>query len=846
MHLLARSGWRHLWRHPWQLVLIVVGVALGVAVVVAVDLAITSAQRSFVLSMESVTGRATDQIVGGPMGLNEQLYVRLRVSGDVPALAPVVEGYGKAGRETLHLLGVDPFAESEFRAHLEDIRAPALRGLLSEPGAVALAASTAERLRLQVGQRFSVRFSGREHNVVLVGLLPARGRHGVAMDGLLIADIATAQELLGDLGRLNRIDLILPSGAAGERLRRHIAGSLPPDATIVPAETRTETLAQMTRAFRTNLTAMSLLALIVGTFLIYNTVTFAVLQRRRLIGAWRVLGVSRAEVFRHVLAEAVAVGLLGTLIGLVLGILLGQGLVGLVTRTINDLYFVLTVSKALVTPVPLIKGAVLGISAAAAAALLPAIEAAGTAPQTALRRSQLEERVRRLAPRLAFGGGAMVLGALAVLSLPTKELLPGFIALFLLILGLTVMTPLAVTSMVTVVEPLLRRSEHSRTALLRWAVRGIRASLSRTGVAIAALTLAVATTIGVGIMVDSFRRTVETWLDSTLRADIYIGAPSIMSSRRLTPLDPRILRQIQPVPGVAFIAGTRSVNVETADGITELLAIEIPPAHATRYLLKQGDPESAWAAFRQGRAVFVTEPYAYRHGVKAGDLIDLRTASGRKHFPVAGVLYDYGSEQGLVLMNRALYVREFHDPSLTSLRLYLKPGVSPQTVMSELRATIHVDQTVLIRSNRDIRAISLEIFDRTFTITNVLRLLAVLVAFVGILSAFMALSLERTRELAVLRASGVTPREVQGIVVAQTGLMGLAAGLLAWPLGLTLALLLIHVINRRAFGWTMQTSIDPVVLLEGLLLAVVAALIAGLYPGWRMARVSPAEALREE
>jgi putative ABC transport system permease protein len=276
------------------------------------------------------------------------------------------------------------------------------------------------------------------------------------------------------------------------------------------------------------------------------------------------------------------------------------------------------------------------------------------------------------------------------------------------------------------------------------------------------------------------------------------------------------------------------------------MALDIPASVGQRLTLLRGEREPAMRAFFAGEAVLVSEPYAWHSGVEVGARIRLRTDHGPREFAVAGVYRDYTSERGEILMIRALYDRSFDDPYITTLGVWLAPGADPAAVAARLRAAAYPGEPMLLRSNREVREQSLAIFDRTFTITSVLRLLAVLAAVIGILSALTALALERAREFGVLRAVGFTPGQVRTLVMVQTGAMGLAAGVLALPVGTLLAGLLIHAINRRAFGWSMDMLLPAGVYGEALLLALSSALVAGLYPAWRLARARPAESLREE
>lgn len=844
--MLLRASLRHLLRHPWQAGLAVAGIALGVAVALAVDLASGSARRAFALFTESVAGRATHHVVGGPAGLPEGLYRRLRVELAVREAAPVVERTVAAPDHpgtTLHLMGVDPFAEAPFRALVAAEAAGSLEALgafLTRPGAALLARDTAGRLGLRPGDGLDLRIGAERRRLVLVGLLEPRDRLSArALAALLVTDLATAQEVLGAPGRLDRIDLIVPAGAAGEALLARVRAALPPEARLVEAGARARAVAQMTRAFHLNLGALSLLALVVGMFLVYNTAAFAVVQRREQLGVLRALGVTRGEVMGLVLGEALATGLAATAVGVPLGIALGQGLVGLVARTINDLYVTLAVGGLALDPAALARAAALGLGGTVLAALAPACEATAAPPGAVLARSVLESRARRGAPRLAAAGAALVLAGGGLLTAGGASLGLAYAGLFAVVVGAALATPAATVVLMRTARPPLGAAFGT---LGRLAAGAVVQALSRTGVALAALVVAVATTVGVGVMIGSFRVTVERWLAASLRSDVYVSAPSLLSGRPEATLDPDLRARLAAVPGVARVNALRVTRVEAPGGSLLLLALDADRRGWDGFILKAGGV----AAARDGDAVLLSEPFAWRRGLGVGDRLILATGRGERAFPVAGVYHDYGSTEGLVLMARRTYDRWWDDPAVTSLGVHALPGADVDALVEALRGQVGAGQEVLVRSNRALREASLAVFDRTFRITVVLRWLVTLVAFLGVLSALAALVLERSRELGVLRAQGLTPGQVWGLVTAQTGLMGLVAGLLALPLGLALAMVLIFVVNQRSFGWTLQVVVDPWTLAQAVALAVGAALLAGLGPARRLARLALPAALRGE
>ncbi|MEL6823176.1 MAG: ABC transporter permease, partial [Calditrichota bacterium] len=405
------------------------------------------------------------------------------------------------------------------------------------------------------------------------------------------------------------------------------------------------------------------------------------------------------------------------------------------------------------------------------------------------------------------------------------------------------LTPLAVITFSKVLAPLTG----SLFGLLgRMASRDMAAQLSRTTIAIAALAIAVAATIGVGSMVNSFRSTVVHWLETRLQADVYVSPPSLVSRRNDALLEEDLLQKLRSLPGTEDYNFYRENQIQSGDSIIHLIAARLTQKSRDGYRFKEGSPEEIWPAVLSGEAVIISEPYSFRHNLRVGSIVRIPSNTGEISMPVAGVYYDYGSDMGLVSIAFSKYKQHWSDLRPSGISLVAKDGVSADELIEQARAVIPVGQEVLLRSNRYLRTMSIEIFDRTFSVINVLHLLAIVVAFIGILSALMSLQLERVRELGILRANGITPKQIQRLITLQTGLMGLIAGILAIPLGNVLALVLIYIVNQRSFGWTLQFEFLPMVLLQAMGVALVAAILAGIYPAIKMSRSSPALALREE
>ncbi|RMF71470.1 MAG: FtsX-like permease family protein [Acidobacteria bacterium] len=447
-------------------------------------------------------------------------------------------------------------------------------------------------------------------------------------------------------------------------------------------------------------------------------------------------------------------------------------------------------------------------------------------------------------PLASAGGCALLVAAWALLSLPGTGLWLAFAGFFAMLAGAALLAPGATAAIVLALRAPARRLGGVIGAM---AARGIVTTLSRSGVAIAALMTSIAVAVGVGIMIDSFRGAVASWLEAQLQADVYVSPPDLSLGRGDPSLDPALAGRLRRIPVARAASTVRRAEVLDGQGRSvRLVAVEIDEGGRLGWQMLEGERESAWRAMRTSGHVLVSEPLARRRGLHRGDTLALRTDRGMHAFPVAGVYRDYASDRGTVLVARSTYEALWDDRGYSGVALFLREGVDPGRAIDAVRRAAGPEAEIVIQSSRALRERSLEIFERTFTITAVLRVLALVVSFVGVVSALLALSLERAPELGMLRAVGMTPGQLWRLVLGQCGLMGLVAGLLSWPLGLALALVMVRVINVRSFGWSLELSVAPGQLLQALGVALTAALLAGLWPAARMARVPPARALREE
>ena len=817
---------------------------MGVAIVVSIDIANYSSSRAFNLSLDAVAGKATHQIIGNSDGIPDSFYRSLRVDNGFKNIAPVIESYVSipdSGRKVFKLLGVDLFAERPFRNYLSETGYSidgVFKDLFTKPNSIILSEDNIKKLNTSLGDSIRVQINGKEKYLLISGFIKEDENNRSALENLFITDIASAQELTEKKDHIDYIDVIIKNESEEKTLN-----SILPDGFILQKSgSRSQTAEQMLDAFNINLTSLSLLALIVGLFLIYNTMTFSVIQRRVLIGTLRSIGVTSGEISGLILKEALIIGIIGTIAGFAAAYFISKFLLAIVSQTINDLYYVVSVREIYISPAIIIKGIALGVIATLLSALKPAKEASGVHPRSAMMRSEQESSLIKKIPRMTLAGILFIIAGAVILIIPSKNIWLSYFGILPVIIGFALLTPAVIILVEKIFSPLYKKLFGITGKM---ASRSILQNISRTYIAIAALALAVAATVGVGTMVSSFRTTVIDWLETRLNADVFISAPSLISRRNDAVLNEEILDKIKAIDEVKDYNFYREVELFQDGKRYHLLASGLSKRSYSGFKFKEGNPDEAWNKFESGE-IFLSEPFAYRYDLSVGSALTLKTDKGMREFKVAGIYYDYASDQGLITIQYDHFKKFWNATGFSGISVFVKDENSISTVKDKIQSLETGGQQLVVRTYKLLRDSSVEIFDRTFLIAKVLQILSVIVAFIGILSSLMSLQLERKRELGILRANGLLPSQLFLMVNLQTLLMGFTAGLIALPLGNILAAILIYIINKRSFGWTMQFEILPGILAEAMILALVAAILAGIYPGYKMSRTSPANALREE
>jgi putative ABC transport system permease protein len=823
-------------------VLAVFAVGLGVSVVLAIDLAGHAAAGSFRSSMETLAGD-DDLEVTAAGGVPEQVVGQLATLPYALRVTPRIEDHATVSSTgaTVPLIGIDVIAEAN-RQQGRNLVIPNDRDSfqhINDRDAI----WTTRRLGYGRGEAITLLINDERRNYVVRGFVPESAQDS---EDVVLMDLAAAQNAAHKLGRVDRILLKVPEHPGLAVWQQQLRDVLPRGVALNPEGSQTAANRRMLSAFRWNLRILSYIALLVGAFLIYNTISVSVVRRRADIGTVRALGASRRAVLLAFLAEAAMFGLAGALIALPMGRLMATGAVRLLATTVNALYITSRPGALNLSAESVILALIVGVGVAVTSALAPAREASLVPPTEAMARGMREHTIR--VERTRDARIALVLaiaGALAA-RLPAVGGKPifGYLSALLLIGASSLSIPALVYWITSVASTTLRRFLGVEAML---ASRSLAGSLRRTSVLVGALATAIAMMTSVGIMVGSFRQTVITWMDNQLPADLYLRPAGDPSMDRHPTISVDLTDRIAKLPGVQSVSRFRAYEIEY-QGLPVTLGSA--DTHESRYYRSSGFLSGRPATdvlqeLLSGDSAIVSEPFANKHGVKAGDFVALPLGERLVRFRVVDVFYDYANERGYVIVDRSTMLRYLPDPSASNLAVYLAPGVKLETTRKEIEQAA-ANHQVLIFSNRDIRQEAIRIFDQTFAITYALEAVAVLVAVMGIAGALMSIVIDRRREFGLLRFLGAATSQVRKLILVEAGLIGLLANIAGLMLGAVLSLVLIFVINKQSFGWTIQFHWPVKLLLAALSLVYLATILAGIYPARVAQRLNPIEVVHEE
>jgi len=842
---------RRMWEHKVRTILTVVGIALGVAGYIAVEMITGTLTDSFSRMIDQVAGRVQLQIDAGEAGVEESLLEPLQNHPSLFAALPIIQTNTKsADGQSLLILAVDTLNDKAARDYEmkdsggHEISDPLL--FLNSTNAILLSRDFADRQGYKIDQTIELQTSQGKKPFVIRGLLEPEGPATAFGGNFALMDVYAAQIYFGRERKFDRIDLLLKEGKSVDEVKAELVAQFGDRYEIMRPQQRTQGVENMVTTFDMSLTVLSMVVLVMGIFIIINTVTTSVLQRRREIGIQRMVGVTRGSIWGLYALEGVLFGAFGAAIGTGAGYFMGRWAVLFFNENISSLFVLVDMSKVSFQWAMALRGALLGILVSLGASLYPAWQATRITPQEVL----------QFGPSLTMGKGvnlkrwlmlfvpSMIAIAYLVFAPFGYQLTGVRIMMIAILLGGISFTPMAMIALMRLVRG---AASGQASTLLRLAADNILRDLGRAAMTVAAFMVGLAVMLQIYLFVTSTKTEVMEWINEALTADLTVTNSAEVATREAVPVTEELGNEMAQIPGVKSVAPLRLLYADYGEDRIAVLALDLTShLNEARFRFVKGDPDIVLPKVVANEGVLLTQNLVQRQKMDDAKEIVLKTPTGKRAFPILGVVMDYTSEHGAVMLNRELYVEAFQDRLVDTFQIYVNPGVDVETVRDAIYANprMQKDFSLFVLTNREFKAQVVQAMDQLFALAYSLEVLAMIIAFIGIINNLMATVVDRTREIGVIRSIGATRPQVARIFLFQAGLLAVSGALIAVITGFAMATVQMSRIYEIFAGYTvdLRFSVWQIALTMGI--AVLTGIIAGVMPARRAAKLTLHEALK--
>lgn len=842
---------RPLIRDPFRTAITILGVAVGVAVFLSIRLANQQTMMSFTESVDLVLGRTHAVIRVEGLDFDEMVFEKLHPLRNEIKAYPVIEGYGveSTSGEVVEIIGTDLLQDSgirDFSIKTVEKDLPGLLKIILDPSGIILPEKFVPGTHFAPGDTIRFLIKGKEKLLNVNAVLENKGIAKALNGNFALMDIAAAQIAFEKTGRLDRIDIQFLNPTDFESMREKISALLPEHMKVERPQRKNRQVEKMLQAFQYNLTALSFVALLVALYLIYNMIALSVVRRRMEIGTLRAIGATPTLIALIFFLEAGVIGAIGSLLGIGLGYFFAQFSLDAVSLTVNNLYAPSYVTEVDFQWHQMGPYFILGVALSLISALIPAWDAATTPPTSVMRRGSYDLKLFRGSRGLNMTALAVILLSALCTQLPPVDHFPyfGFLSVFLIILGVSLLSP----SVLLWTRNRLHfffKNRFGGEGLL--ACMNLSQNVGRNALAVSSLAIAFMMVISMSIMVHSFRETVIVWIDQTLKADLFVRVAGGRDIDYQHTLPSESVEQLKSLKGIAAVDQFRALDITYNDLPVVLATGDFSVlSQYGNLVIKSGPPaqELNQVMVDHNRAL-VSEAFSLKHKAKVGDTLELQTPNGPAQMEIAAIYFDYSRERGYIILDRTTFLKYYQATEINSFVIYLDDKTQLDSTRKEVLKTLK-DHRLIIRSNSELKQQVLEVFDKTFAITYSLEIIAILVAVLGLFNTLVSLILERKREIGILRFIGAFTGQIKRMVLIEAGILGLIGSVMGFFAGVVVSYILIFVINKQSFGWTIQVHFPILFILVMVTLFWGVSLLSGLYPARLATKLNPKEAVRVE
>jgi putative ABC transport system permease protein len=850
VRLLRLISWPYFRKHVLRTLLTAAGIVLGVAVFVGMHAANQSVLFAFSRTVDRIAGKTELQVSAGESGFNEEILDKVQAASTVRVAVPVIEAVvdsNISGEGNLLVLGVDMTGDRSLRDYdLESgdeavIDDPLV--FLAQPDSIILSREFADKNHLAVGGRMTLGTAEGQKPFTVRGVMKSSGLTSAFGGNIAVMDIYAAQKMFGRGRTFDRIDLAVKPGTTLVDSEQQLSGLLGPGFQIEPPSGRGQQFEAMLSAYSMMVGISSLFALFIGMFIIYNSFAIAVTQRRSEIGILRALGATRGQIRWLFLGESAVTGLIGSLGGLVFGLLIAKGIAASIGTLINDVYGVAQHTDEVATsPGLLALALVIGVVTSIVAAWIPARSAARVDPVQALQKGKYqvlsagESRLRVIA--------AAICGVVSLVCLAIGGPRPVFyIGYALAMIGALLLSPLLSLALAHAIRPLLKWLRPVEGAL---AADSLIQSPRRTSASVAALMLSLALVVAFAGMARSSYDAIIDWMDATLNPALFV-LPSQHIVARSIRFPAAMGPELAALPGVERIQMVRDVRVVFRKMPIMVVAVEVKSIQQTvRREPIEGDSERMYRLTAAGEGLMVSENLAQLQKLTLGEVLEVPAPNGLIRLPIVGIVVDYSDQQGTILMDRSLFIRYWSDDSVNVMRVYLNPGAQVADVRQRILDHYAGKRQVFVLTNGELKSYILKITDQWFSLTSVQIAVAVLVAILGIVNTLTVSITDRRRELGVLQAVGGLHSQIRRTIWLEALSVGTLGLVLGFALGAINLYYILQIVHHDIAGMRLDYQFPTGTVLALVPTILGAALVAAIWPAESAVHGSLVEALEYE
>ncbi len=822
---------KNLKREKFLAVLSVIGVALGIGLFTGVKVASDKAVASFESDIRGVNPYTDYEILDtSGIDFQENIYRTVRRTAEDSFPVMQVNGYLPEIKETVEIQGIDLIRTAKF-LKMSPHEGNGFEYYFRDLGGVIVTKSFAGRRSIKKGDTLRAFVYDREFPLKVADVIDAAS----LPSNTFIMDLGNFQEYFGKAGYLTRIDV-----EADEKTVTEIQKILPTSITIGKKEVAIQNQKSLIKSFRYNLQFVSLIAILVGIFLLYNTIFIAVVKRRTEIGILRGLGASGKTIVLLFVIQGMILGVAGSILGILVGQVTAYFSVAAVEKTITTMYRTISISDYLLPKGDIVLALALGVAVSLIASAIPSLEAARVRPTESTKEGTFESRHRSRRKASALAGLALIVSGCAA-SYADYRYMPydfpflAYTGMLLIILGFTLLSPSYLSMLLTVMKRPAERIFPSAGVIT---VGDMKGSIYRFSVALMSVAISSALIFALLTLIFSFRDSLKAWIKKNIAADVYMKPASCRSNFCFFPLSDELVRKVEGMHEVAGVDRFRTLRIDF-QGRQIVAGFGDNEIRRRLGRMRPGDEGLITDHPGADRTIGVSKFLGIKYGLRVGDTVELRTPRGRQRFVVYDIFSSYSTTSGFVYLDRKWLRKYWGLDDATQLGIYLKKGVDVAGFIGRLKDTLPPGFSLEITDTAQLRDQVLSIFDRTFTITYAIELISIVVSLIGVINTLMVLVLERKREISIFRYLGGSWGQLRLTLVLSAGIVGIAGILLGGIMGPMMSVIFIEVINKISFGWEIHFRIPVfyLALVTGVLFLV--TLAAGLVPLKVAQRIDP-------